>query len=64
MRSGVVRGIEVQTEFEDEDENMDILLVYDRKCTFLGGSVVFTKQEKPIMLIKDPTSEYKTSLKL
>jgi len=64
MRSGVVRGIEVQTEFEDEDENMDILLVHDRKCTFLGGCVVFTKQAEPIMLVKDPTSEYKTSLKL
>ena len=54
----------MQTEFEDEDENMDILLVHDRKCTFLGGCVVFTKQAEPIMLVKDPTSEYKTSLKL
>ena len=43
MRSGAVRGTEVQTEFEDEDENRVILLVHDTKPPFLDRRVVFTK---------------------
>lgn len=57
MRSGAVRGTEVQTEFEDEDENRVILLVHDTKPPFLDGRVVFTKQAEPIMPVKDPTSD-------
>ncbi|XP_043691345.1 pre-mRNA-splicing factor ATP-dependent RNA helicase DEAH7 [Telopea speciosissima] len=57
LRSGAVRGTEVQTEFEDEDERKVILLVHDTKPPFLDGRVVFTKQADPIMPLKDPTSD-------
>lgn len=57
MRSGAVRGTEVQTEFENEDENRVILLVHDTKPPFLDRRVVFTKQAEPIMPVKDPTSD-------
>ncbi|KAJ4836427.1 hypothetical protein Tsubulata_043006 [Turnera subulata] len=57
LRSGAVRGTEVQTEFDDEDERKVILLVHDTRPPFLDGRVVFTKQADPIMPIKDPTSD-------
>ncbi|KAK6230979.1 hypothetical protein QUC31_002497, partial [Theobroma cacao] len=57
LRSGAVRGTEVQTEFDDEDERKVILLVHDTKPPFLDGRIVFTKQAEPIMPIKDPTSD-------
>ncbi|KAL6969289.1 RNA helicase [Sarracenia purpurea var. burkii] len=57
LRSGAVRGTEVQTEFDDEDERKVILLVHDTKPPFLDGRVVFTKQAEPIMPLKDPTSD-------
>jgi pre-mRNA-splicing factor ATP-dependent RNA helicase DHX38/PRP16 len=57
LRSGAVRGTEVQTEFEDEDERRVILLVHDTKPPFLDGRVVFTRQAEPIMPIKDATSD-------
>ena len=57
MRSGAVRGTEVQTEFENEDENRVILLVHDTKPPFLDRRVVFTKQAEPIMPVKEPTSD-------
>ncbi|KAL8239714.1 hypothetical protein R6Q59_016281 [Mikania micrantha] len=57
MRSGAVRGTEVQTEFDDEEERRVILLVHDTKPPFLDGRIVFTKQAEPIMPLKDPTSD-------
>ncbi|XP_072951329.1 pre-mRNA-splicing factor ATP-dependent RNA helicase DEAH7-like isoform X2 [Typha angustifolia] len=57
LRSGAVRGTEVQTEFEDEDERKVILLVHDTKPPFLDGRVVYTKQAEPVMPLKDPTSD-------
>ncbi|OMP09768.1 hypothetical protein COLO4_05147 [Corchorus olitorius] len=57
LRSGAVRGTEVQTEFDDEDERKVILLVHDTKPPFLDGRIVFTKQAEPVMPIKDPTSD-------
>ncbi|KAF5178527.1 pre-mRNA-splicing factor ATP-dependent RNA helicase PRP16, partial [Thalictrum thalictroides] len=57
LRSGAVRGTELQTEFDDEDERKVILLVHDTKPPFLDGRVVFTKQAEPIMPLKDPTSD-------
>ncbi|XP_058193067.1 pre-mRNA-splicing factor ATP-dependent RNA helicase DEAH7 isoform X1 [Rhododendron vialii] len=57
LRSGAVRGTEVQTEFDDEEERKVILLVHDTKPPFLDGRVVFTKQAEPIMPLKDPTSD-------
>ncbi|BBG95058.1 RNA helicase family protein [Prunus dulcis] len=57
LRSGAVRGTEVQTEFDDEEERKVILLVHDTKPPFLDGRVVYTKQAEPIMPIKDSTSD-------
>ncbi|KAI4340648.1 hypothetical protein MLD38_025461 [Melastoma candidum] len=57
LRSGAVRGTELQTEFDEEEECKVVLLVHDTKPPFLDGRVVFTKQVKPIMPIKDPTSD-------
>ncbi|KAM3205935.1 pre-mRNA-splicing factor ATP-dependent RNA helicase DEAH7 [Capsicum annuum] len=57
LRSGAVRGTEVQTDFDDEEERKVILLVHDTKPPFLDGRIVFTKQAEPIMPIKDPTSD-------
>ncbi|XP_047338785.1 pre-mRNA-splicing factor ATP-dependent RNA helicase DEAH7 [Impatiens glandulifera] len=57
LRSGAVRGTEVQTEFDNEEEKKVILLVHDTKPPFLDGRIVFTKQAEPIMPIKDPTSD-------
>ncbi|XP_039137619.1 pre-mRNA-splicing factor ATP-dependent RNA helicase DEAH7-like isoform X1 [Dioscorea cayenensis subsp. rotundata] len=57
LRSGAVRGTEVQMEFEDEDERRVILLVHDTKPPFLDGRAVYTKQVEPVMPIKDPTSD-------
>ncbi|MQM09485.1 hypothetical protein Taro_042358 [Colocasia esculenta] len=57
LRSGAVRGTELQMDFEDEDERKIILLVHDTKPPFLDGRVVFTKQAEPVMPIKDPTSD-------
>ncbi|KAK9707548.1 hypothetical protein RND81_07G204300 [Saponaria officinalis] len=57
LRSGAVRGTEVQTEIDNEEENKVILLVHDTKPPFLDGRVVYTKQAEPVMPIKDPTSD-------
>ncbi|KAL2528556.1 RNA helicase family protein [Forsythia ovata] len=57
LRSGAVRGTELQTEFDDEDERKVILLVHDTKPPFLDGRIVYTKQAEPIMPLKDPTSD-------
>ncbi|PON64161.1 hypothetical protein PanWU01x14_126830 [Parasponia andersonii] len=57
LRSGAVRGTEVQMEFDEEDESKVILLVHDIKPPFLDGEVVFKEQAEPIMPIKDPTSD-------
>ncbi|KAI3720399.1 hypothetical protein L6452_21315 [Arctium lappa] len=57
LRSGAVRGTEVQTEFDDEEERRIILLVHDTKPPFLDGRIVFTKQAEPVMPLKDPTSD-------
>ncbi|KAL9256976.1 Pre-mRNA-splicing factor ATP-dependent RNA helicase DEAH7-like protein [Drosera capensis] len=57
LRSGAVRGTEVQTEFEEEEERKVILLVHDTKPPFLDGRVVYTKQADPVLPLKDPTSD-------
>ncbi|KAL6198711.1 hypothetical protein ACLB2K_028500 [Fragaria x ananassa] len=44
LRSGAVRGVEVHSEIDDEDESKVMLLVHDTKPPFLDGRVVFTKQ--------------------
>ncbi|KAM1266324.1 hypothetical protein ACFX15_035380 [Malus domestica] len=64
-RSGAVRGVKVQTGFNDEEEHKVLLLVHDTNLKHLflddsvfvkDGSVVFTKRAEQIMPIKDTTS--------
>ncbi|KAI3944566.1 hypothetical protein MKW98_021024 [Papaver atlanticum] len=55
--SETVRGTNVQTEFEDEDECRVNFLIHDTKLLFLNEKVVFTKQADPIVPLKDPTSD-------
>ncbi|GKV14740.1 hypothetical protein SLEP1_g25564 [Rubroshorea leprosula] len=57
FRSGAVQGTDVQTEFDDDEYHKVILLVHDTKPPFLDKRVAFTKQARPIMPIKDPTSD-------
>uniref|UniRef100_A0A162AL54 RNA helicase n=1 Tax=Daucus carota subsp. sativus TaxID=79200 RepID=A0A162AL54_DAUCS len=59
LRFGAVRGTEVQTEFDNEEERKVILLVHDIKPRFVDGRIVLTKQAEPVMPlpIKDPTSD-------
>ncbi|GKC10310.1 pre-mRNA-splicing factor ATP-dependent RNA helicase DEAH7 [Tanacetum coccineum] len=68
MRSGAVRGTEVQTEFDEEEECRVYAILLeavaeiwifnsDTKPSFLDGRIVFTKQAEPIMPLKDPTSD-------
>ncbi|KAH7316037.1 hypothetical protein KP509_21G075900 [Ceratopteris richardii] len=57
LRSGAVKGTEIQTEIDNEEEARVILLVHDTKPPFLDGRVVYTKQAEPVMPVKDPTSD-------
>eukprot|EP00808_Paulinella_micropora_P018763 g35533.t1 len=57
MRSGVVRETSVQMEFDSETEQRVHVLVHDRKAPFLSGSVVFTRQQEMVSVVKDPTSD-------
>ncbi|KAL6955616.1 RNA helicase [Sarracenia purpurea var. burkii] len=59
LRSGAVRGTEVQTEFDDEDERkiQNPLSWMEGLFSLSNQRVVFTKQSEPIMPLKDPTSD-------
>jgi len=46
-----VDGIEVE-------EDRVMLLVHDIKPPFLDGSATFTKQTKPVQVVRDPTSDF------
>ncbi|PWA89091.1 RNA helicase family protein [Artemisia annua] len=57
LKSGVARGTELQTDYDNEEERRVTLLVHDAKPPFLDGRIVFTKQADPIIPLKDPTSD-------
>ncbi|KAK3018442.1 hypothetical protein RJ639_004259 [Escallonia herrerae] len=57
LRSGAVRSTKVRTECDDEEERKVILDFHDMKPPFLDGRIVLTKQEEPVVPIKDPTSD-------
>ena len=44
-------GIEIE-------EDRVMLLVHDIKPPFLDGSATFTKQTKPVQVVRDPTSDF------
>ncbi|CEP11000.1 hypothetical protein [Parasitella parasitica] len=57
LSSGVAQQIEVDTDFEEENENRVHLLVHDIKPPFLDGRMVFTKQLEAVQHVRDPTSD-------
>lgn len=69
LTSGAVKQGNVETEFDDDLETRLVLfstfldnirvhiLVHDIKPPFLDGRVVYTKQQKPVQPIRDPTSD-------
>ncbi|CEJ04865.1 Putative Pre-mRNA-splicing factor ATP-dependent RNA helicase prp16 [Rhizopus microsporus] len=57
LSSGVAQRIEVDTDFDEENEHRVHLLVHDFKPPFLRGKAVFTKQLEAVQYVKDPTSD-------
>ncbi|KAG1497491.1 hypothetical protein G6F46_004448 [Rhizopus delemar] len=57
LSSGVAQRIEVDTDFDEENENRVHLLVHDIKPAFLSGKTVFTKQLEAVQHVRDPTSD-------
>eukprot|EP01114_Cavostelium_apophysatum_P006983 TRINITY_DN1861_c0_g1_i4.p1 TRINITY_DN1861_c0_g1~~TRINITY_DN1861_c0_g1_i4.p1 ORF type:complete len:1192 (-),score=397.74 TRINITY_DN1861_c0_g1_i4:17-3592(-) len=57
LKSGVVKQGAVDTDFDNETEDRVHVLVHDVKPPFLDGRIVFTKQQKPVVPLKDPTSD-------
>eukprot|EP01119_Soliformovum_irregulare_P011448 TRINITY_DN2865_c0_g1_i1.p1 TRINITY_DN2865_c0_g1~~TRINITY_DN2865_c0_g1_i1.p1 ORF type:complete len:1109 (-),score=401.60 TRINITY_DN2865_c0_g1_i1:141-3467(-) len=56
MASNVVRRMDYDPDFEDDESRVHVL-VHEYKPPFLDGRVVFTKQQKPVVPIRDPTSD-------
>lgn len=57
LSSGVAQRIEVDTDFDEENENRVHVLVHDIKPPFLDGRMVFTKQLEAVQHVRDPTSD-------
>lgn len=57
LSSGVAQRIEVDTDFDEENENRVHLLVHDIKPAFLSGKMVYTKQLEAVQHVRDPTSD-------
>ena len=49
--------LEVDTDFDDDQEARVQLLIHNTKPPFLDGRIVFTKQQEPVLTVKDPTSD-------
>ena len=52
LTSGVVQRLEVDEDFEDEQQNKVHLLVHNMVPPFLDGRIVFTKQPEPVIPVK------------
>ncbi|ORY93031.1 hypothetical protein BCR43DRAFT_362563 [Syncephalastrum racemosum] len=57
LSSGVAQRRNVDTDFDEDDQNRVHVLVHDIKPPFLDGRVVFTKQLEAVQHIRDPTSD-------
>lgn len=57
LTSGVVQKLEVDDDFEDDQEARVHLLVHNIVPPFLDGRIVFTKQPEPVIPVKDSTSD-------
>jgi len=52
LTSGVVQKLEVDDDFEDDQEAKVHLLVHNIVPPFLDGRIVFTKQPEPVIPVK------------
>jgi pre-mRNA-splicing factor ATP-dependent RNA helicase DHX38/PRP16 len=52
LTSGVVQRLEVDEDFEDEQQHRVHLLVHNMVPPFLDGRIVFTKQPEPVIPVK------------
>ncbi|KAL5467249.1 hypothetical protein EMCRGX_G031450 [Ephydatia muelleri] len=57
LTSGVVMKVDVEENFEEEQESKVHLLVHNIVPPFLDGRIVFTKQPEPVVPVKDPTAD-------
>uniref|UniRef100_T1HJR0 Uncharacterized protein n=1 Tax=Rhodnius prolixus TaxID=13249 RepID=T1HJR0_RHOPR len=57
LTSGVVQNVEVDEDYDEENEARVHLLVHNIVPPFLDGRIVFTKQPEPVIPVKDPTSD-------
>ncbi|XP_041124804.1 pre-mRNA-splicing factor ATP-dependent RNA helicase PRP16-like isoform X2 [Polyodon spathula] len=57
LTSGVVRRLEVDEDFEEDNAAKVHLLVHNLVPPFLDGRIVFTKQPEPVIPVKDCTSD-------
>jgi pre-mRNA-splicing factor ATP-dependent RNA helicase DHX38/PRP16 len=49
--------VQVNLDFNDDDENRVLLLVHDTKPPFLAGQVLSGKATGVVLPLKDPTSD-------
>ena len=57
LTSGIAQRKEVDTNFDDMDEDRIHVLVRDLKPPFLDGKVIFTTQLEMIQAVKDPSAD-------
>ncbi|RZF39395.1 hypothetical protein LSTR_LSTR000916 [Laodelphax striatellus] len=57
LTSGVVMSLDVDEDFDEENEARVHLLVHNIVPPFLDGRIVFTKQPEPVIPVKDPSSD-------
>ncbi|KAF6208906.1 hypothetical protein GE061_014648, partial [Apolygus lucorum] len=57
LTSGVVQSVDLDDDFDEENEARVHLLVHNIVPPFLDGRIVFTKQPEPVIPVKDPTSD-------
>lgn len=57
LTSGVVQRLEVDDDFDEDNEARVHLLVHNIVPPFLDGRIVFTKQPEPVIPVKDSTSD-------
>lgn len=57
LTSGVVVSVDLDEDFDEDNEARVHLLVHNIVPPFLDGRIVFTKQPEPVIPVKDPTSD-------
>ncbi|XP_036351402.2 pre-mRNA-splicing factor ATP-dependent RNA helicase PRP16-like [Ochotona princeps] len=57
LTSGVVRRLEAQEDFAEDNAAKVHLMVHSLVPPFLDGRIVFTKQPEPVIPVKDATSD-------